>query len=127
MSNGEITERELDVWQLMAKGLRNESISKELCIDIKTVERHITNIMNKTKIYRDNVYNARVWLVLNYERSRYFGRVQHGELLDCPSCGAPGKYDEMQLGEDRNEAEYKDAIWFSKHGNGWECSECWLK
>jgi len=66
MANGDMTEREIDVWGLVAEGYNNEGISNELCIEIKTVERHITNIMNKTKAKRPSRFHARVWLALNF-------------------------------------------------------------
>lgn len=48
----------------------------------------------------------------------------HGEKIKCPTCGAPGRFDLMESGRDKNSAEYDDAIWYSKSGH-WECYECW--
>ncbi|AJY73815.1 response regulator [Paenibacillus beijingensis] len=43
----ELTEREMDVLKLVAKGLSNQEIADQLFIGIKTVKFHVTNILNK--------------------------------------------------------------------------------
>jgi hypothetical protein len=50
---------------------------------------------------------------------------QHGKEMDCPRCGAKGKYDEMKSNGRR--PEFADAIWFNNHSHAWECHECWMK
>jgi DNA-binding NarL/FixJ family response regulator len=46
-----LSNRELMVIRLMAEGLRNREIAKELSISERTVGNHITNIYNKLGIY----------------------------------------------------------------------------
>ena len=43
----DITPREMDVLSWMTKGYRNNTIAEVLCVDPKTVERHINNIYSK--------------------------------------------------------------------------------
>lgn len=43
----ELTEREMDVLKLVAKGMSNQEIADQLYIGIKTVKFHVTNILNK--------------------------------------------------------------------------------
>jgi len=46
----ELTNRELDVLQLMAKGMANKDIAQSLFISEKTVKNHITNIFRKLNV-----------------------------------------------------------------------------
>lgn len=46
----DLTERELDVLKLLAKGKSNQDIANELFIGIKTVKYHITNIFAKLEV-----------------------------------------------------------------------------
>ncbi|NJK29003.1 MAG: helix-turn-helix transcriptional regulator [Acaryochloris sp. RU_4_1] len=54
MSSGELqanhplSERELEVIELVASGLKNEEISQRLDISKRTVDNHISNILTKT-------------------------------------------------------------------------------
>jgi pimeloyl-ACP methyl ester carboxylesterase/DNA-binding CsgD family transcriptional regulator len=43
----ELSARELEVLQLVAAGLTNEAIADRLCLSVRTVERHLTNIYAK--------------------------------------------------------------------------------
>ena len=43
----ELSARELEVLNLMAKGCKNETLAEILCVEPKTVERHINNIYSK--------------------------------------------------------------------------------
>jgi len=48
---GELTSREAEVLQLIAEGFSNKQIASELCISIKTVEKHRQQVMNKLNIH----------------------------------------------------------------------------
>ena len=43
----ELSPRELEVLGWVAKGYRNDTIAGVLCLDVRTVERHINNIYSK--------------------------------------------------------------------------------
>jgi DNA-binding NarL/FixJ family response regulator len=47
----ELTSRESEVLQLIAEGFSNKQIAAELCISIKTVEKHRQQVMNKLNIH----------------------------------------------------------------------------
>jgi DNA-binding NarL/FixJ family response regulator len=47
----QLTTRELEVLQLVAEGAVNKQIAAELCISIKTVEKHRQQVMNKLNIH----------------------------------------------------------------------------
>jgi DNA-binding NarL/FixJ family response regulator len=59
---GELTERELEVFRLIARGLSNSEIGRELYISDTTVKTHITHILMKLNL-RDRVQAV----VLAYE------------------------------------------------------------
>jgi DNA-binding NarL/FixJ family response regulator len=44
-----LTARELQVLRLMAAGLRNADIARELFVSVKTVEHHVTNLLVKLR------------------------------------------------------------------------------
>ena len=46
-----LTSREAEVLQLIAEGKSNKQIAAELCISIKTVEKHRQQVMNKLNIH----------------------------------------------------------------------------
>jgi DNA-binding NarL/FixJ family response regulator len=46
-----LTSREAEVLQLIAEGQPNKQIASELCISIKTVEKHRQQLMNKLNIH----------------------------------------------------------------------------
>jgi DNA-binding NarL/FixJ family response regulator len=50
----DLTDRELDVFRLIARGLSNAEIGQELYISDATVKTHITHILQKLKL-RDRV------------------------------------------------------------------------
>jgi len=49
-SHNELTERELEVLNLIAQGLSNREIAKELRISVKTVKTHVSNILGKLHV-----------------------------------------------------------------------------
>jgi pimeloyl-ACP methyl ester carboxylesterase/DNA-binding CsgD family transcriptional regulator len=44
---GTLTPRELEVLELVAAGLTNEAIAERLCLSVRTVERHLSNLYGK--------------------------------------------------------------------------------
>ncbi|HEY9736314.1 MAG TPA: helix-turn-helix transcriptional regulator [Trichocoleus sp.] len=46
--NGTLSERELQIVELVAAGLTNQEISEKLEISKRTVDNHISNILTKT-------------------------------------------------------------------------------
>lgn len=46
----ELTERELEVLRLIAKGLNNREIARQLAISEKTVKTHVSNILSKLNL-----------------------------------------------------------------------------
>jgi DNA-binding NarL/FixJ family response regulator len=66
---GELTERELEVFRLIARGLSNAEIGRELYISDTTVKTHITHIFMKLNL-RDRVQAV----VLAYETGLFDSR-----------------------------------------------------
>ena len=46
-----LTDRELEVLRLVAKGMNNREISKELFISENTVKNHVRNILEKLQLH----------------------------------------------------------------------------
>jgi DNA-binding NarL/FixJ family response regulator len=55
-----LTERELDVFNLLGQGLSNQAIAERLCISPYTVQNHISNIYGKLAVPQEGV-SRRVW------------------------------------------------------------------
>jgi DNA-binding NarL/FixJ family response regulator len=62
----ELTEREREVLECMARGLNNAAIAGELYIQPRTVERHIGSIFSKMRLQQQPTAHARVNAVLAY-------------------------------------------------------------
>jgi DNA-binding CsgD family transcriptional regulator len=45
-----LSPRELDVLELVAAGLTNEAIAERLCLSVRTVERHLSNVYVKLRV-----------------------------------------------------------------------------
>ncbi len=65
----ELTPRERDVLDLMARGLSNQAIASELHLSIKTVEPLVRSIFGKLELQQDAASNRRVLAVLAYLRA----------------------------------------------------------
>jgi DNA-binding NarL/FixJ family response regulator len=48
LDKNELSKRELQIVELVAAGLTNQEISSELSISKRTVDNHISNVLNKT-------------------------------------------------------------------------------
>jgi DNA-binding NarL/FixJ family response regulator len=46
-----LTQREREILKLIAEGHRNKEIADDLCISVKTVEKHRANLMNKLDLH----------------------------------------------------------------------------
>jgi DNA-binding NarL/FixJ family response regulator len=64
-----LTEREREVLSLVAEGLSNSAIAKQLYVTERTVEAHTKQIFQKLVIQADPASNRRVLAVLTYLRS----------------------------------------------------------
>jgi DNA-binding NarL/FixJ family response regulator len=53
-----ITEREREVLKLVGEGYKNKEISDYLCISVKTVEKHRSNIMRKLDVHTSSALTA---------------------------------------------------------------------
>lgn len=63
---GGLTDREVDVLALMAKGHTNDAIGKALHLASKTVEAHVTSIFSKLSLDADAGGHRRVLAVITY-------------------------------------------------------------
>jgi len=63
-----LTQREREILKLIAEGYRNKEIAEELCISVKTVEKHRSNLMEKL-----NLHNVQALTTYAIEK----GRVSH--------------------------------------------------
>ncbi len=50
LADDPLTQREMDVLKLIAKGLGNQEISEELVISVETVRTHVSNILGKLHV-----------------------------------------------------------------------------
>jgi DNA-binding NarL/FixJ family response regulator len=64
----ELSPREREVLELMAEGLSNKAISKQLFVSERMVERHITAVLTKLQIPATGHEHRRVLAVLAYLR-----------------------------------------------------------
>ena len=76
-----LSDRELQVVELVAAGLTNEKIAEKLEISKRTVDNHISNILNKTRV--DNRVSLVRWAL-------QWGKVCM-DNINC--CALPGSID----------------------------------
>ncbi len=62
-----ISPRQMEVWRLMASGLTNEAIAREMVLSERTVEGYINRLftkingMSKGDDYNNRTYMTRLW------------------------------------------------------------------
>jgi len=76
----ELTHRELEVLSWMAKGYRNGTIAEVLCVDPKTIERHINAIYSKLNMVTDSKH-PRVSAIMLYLRAT--GQLPYGDCAEA--------------------------------------------
>ena len=76
----ELTHRELEVLSWMAKGYRNATIADVLCVDPKTIERHINSIYSKLNMVTDNKH-PRVNSIMLYLKAT--GQLPNDALVEA--------------------------------------------
>ena len=64
---GPLTDRELEVAELVAEGLTNKEVATRLRLSVRTAENHVLNVMNKLGL--DNRAQVAAW----FTRSRPTG------------------------------------------------------
>ena len=64
-----MTKRESEVLALIAEGLSNAGVARELVVTVAAVERHVTSIFDKLGLHNSPEHHRRVLAVLNYLRS----------------------------------------------------------
>ncbi len=62
----ELTQREIDILELLAKGMSNKEIGEKLFLSEKTVKHYVTNILQKLQVHN------RVEAALLAQKSRWF-------------------------------------------------------
>ena len=53
-----LTQREREILKLIAEGYKNKEIADELCISVKTVEKHRSNLMEKLNLHNVQALTA---------------------------------------------------------------------
>lgn len=92
---GQLTPRELEVWQLLAQRLTNQEISQVLGIRVRTTEHHVGQIMAKL-----GVANRRQVIIAMPARHpgngflRLAGDALMPGHLPCPCCGRRNQTEE---------------------------------
>ena len=66
----DLTERELDVLELVAAGYSNAAIARHLVVTNRSVERHVNGIFGKLHLANSTAVNRRVLAALVYARSQ---------------------------------------------------------
>ena len=72
MAVARLSTRELEVLELVSQGLTNEAIAGQLCLSVRTVERHLTNIYAKLRVSgKVGRAAAAAWFVQLHEPPRF--------------------------------------------------------
>lgn len=66
----DLTPREVDVLELMARGLSNRGIASELSLSVKGIEKHVTTIFRKLVLTDQSFIDRRVTAALTYLRAQ---------------------------------------------------------
>lgn len=90
----ELTEREREVLDCMARGLSNSAIADELYIQPRTVERHIGSIFSKMRLQPQPKAHARVQAVLAYLQDS--GRLKEGTKIGSAEAEANPMVSQLQ-------------------------------
>jgi len=53
-----LTQREREILKLIAEGYKNKEIADDLCISVKTVEKHRSNLMEKLNLHNVQALTA---------------------------------------------------------------------
>ncbi len=53
-----LTHREREILKLIAEGYKNKEIANDLCISVKTVEKHRANLMEKLNLHNVQALTA---------------------------------------------------------------------
>jgi DNA-binding NarL/FixJ family response regulator len=66
----DLTPREIDVLELIARGLSNRGIAGELNLSVKGIEKHVTTIFRKLDLSDQSLIDRRVTAALTFIRSQ---------------------------------------------------------
>jgi pimeloyl-ACP methyl ester carboxylesterase/DNA-binding CsgD family transcriptional regulator len=82
----ELSPRELEVLELVAAGLTNDAIATRLCLSVRTVERHLSNLYAKLRV---SGKAGRAAAAVRFSESLRAGRhATPGDLRDGADAGA---------------------------------------
>lgn len=80
-SEGRLTKRELEVVDLIDRGLSNKEIARQLCITVPTVKNHVHRILEKLQL--DRRADAAAWVRANEGQSLLLLRTAHRSQIQA--------------------------------------------